>query len=1242
MQKGVQHKFKSLRKNSNKWLLSFSIFLFLGVFSAGEAFASHIVGGELTYRCLGDNRIEIILTVFRDCENALPEADFDDPASVTVFRKTQSGVYNLFTPTINLEGGTTATGQILLFFNGADTLRDPIPTGCLDEELAPDVCVQRAVYRRTITRFPSFRGDLHLVYQRCCRNTLITNIEEPLETGASYRVTLTQEARESCNSAPEIADFPPLFLCRGVPFSIPQGGPDIDGDSIVYSLCAPFEGATMGQPKPQPANPPPYDSVRWITPLYSTLDMLGNPDDPLTIDPQTGVISGTPLINGQFLVGICYEEYREGRFINNFRRDFQLNIRSCDFGPIADFILPEKLCDDSYRFINTSIDANVFEWWVDSGDGPVFFSDEEDPPTYQFPDTGQYFVTLIAGRDTLCFDTLTKPIQITISGLIADFDVVLEECQDSIVLAPVDLSTDSIAEIVKWFWEVDTGDSVLTSTDQAPKWVFYNPLTVDIRLTVTSSDSCTESILKENIKLGIFDFEFVGDTVEICPWEPTRIVLISDPDLMYTWSPERGLDLTNPHDPIVITDSSTLYRVTITDGICEVVDSIMVIIKPVSEIILSDIADSCDLERVVIAEGLVPGSGLWYDDNTYTNVIGQGDTLRIDVPISRRVYFTGIDTISECLIRDSIDLRSFIVNLEYDAKYDFCINEFGEINLNNIDPLDSIIIMWEPNDLIVSDLDQTEITVFSAVPIITTLYFEAFNQFGCELRDSIVVEYHPFEEVSFEFEYTCGDSTVQFFNTSPPGVPILWDFGDGNTSTEDNPVHTYSGEGVYIVTLTSTWFCPDSDTAEIVINFFDISLMDTIIACFGEPVTLNPGGDPGLSYQWSPENLFNDPTEASPTIQVNEDTRITVIIFDPDADTSCIRFDTIDIIVPPPFAISVDPDTIISCTEEQVTLSVDINPSDADVTIVWTNDAGQVVGNTPEIEITTGQSSFYTVTVTDEFGCQLSETIPELFDLFDFNIEVQGEVICAFDTLLIIITGLDPDDEFIIEWADHPSIISGHRSDTLVVFPTESTTYSVAVTNQDGCVRIKSVTVDVRDLSMLINAVADPDEVFKKEESFLFVEGGDPLWTYIWEDTSANPTLSDPTIINPIVTPERTTTYFVTVIDEFGCVARDSVTVEVEVLPCDEPYIFIPNAFSPNDDNENDVLFVNGRHIVDMELIIYNRWGHQVFRSVNQWFGWDGSWRGDEMPPDVYAYHLWVECVCGGTFTKSGNVTLVR
>lgn len=90
------------------------------------------------------------------------------------------------------------------------------------------------------------------------------------------------------------------------------------------------------------------------------------------------------------------------------------------------------------------------------------------------------------------------------------------------------------------------------------------------------------------------------------------------------------------------------------------------------------------------------------------------------------------------------------------------------------------------------------------------------------------------------------------------------------------------------------------------------------------------------------------------------------------------------------------------------------------------------------------------------------------------------------------------------------------------------------------------------------------------------------------------------------------------------------------------PAVFVPNVFSPNGDGNNDVLHVHGKGIAEMQFIIYDRWGEKVFESTDVNTGWDGGLNGKPMNSAVFVYILKGTFVSGDTFSKKGNITLLR
>jgi gliding motility-associated-like protein len=136
--------------------------------------------------------------------------------------------------------------------------------------------------------------------------------------------------------------------------------------------------------------------------------------------------------------------------------------------------------------------------------------------------------------------------------------------------------------------------------------------------------------------------------------------------------------------------------------------------------------------------------------------------------------------------------------------------------------------------------------------------------------------------------------------------------------------------------------------------------------------------------------------------------------------------------------------------------------------------------------------------------------------------------------------------------------------------------------------------------------------------------------------------LDDPFVYNPVATPTETTTYTLTVTNEEGCKAVRQITIYVISPDCREPNIFVPNAFTPNGDGNNDVLYVRSNIIESMEFAIYNRWGQKVFETTEQSIGWDGTYKGQELPNDVFGYYLKAKCFNGEEFFKKGNISLMR
>ena len=346
--------------------------------------ASHIVGGEMNYRCLGGSLYEISLTVFRDCYTA--QATYDNPAAIGIF-----DANNNLRQTVYINRGTVT--QIPPTINQVDQCVK-IPT---------NICIETTTYTRTVN-LPSIPGGYQLVYQRCCRNPTIVNVPNPDNVGATYYAFVPPTSVVTCNSNPVINEWPPVFVCRNQQLTFDHSATDADGDSLVYSLCTPYTSPSSNV-MPQPPFKPPYNNITWKAP-YTQNDPMGGV--PLTIDAN-GQLTGTPTNVGQYVVGVCVSEYRNGVYLSTTKRDFQFNVLNCEkdvVTAIGDYTT--NCLNNEVTFTNNSTGAVSYLW--DFGDTSQDPNDTSTTatPTYTFPGPGNYQVTLIgySGNSVFCNDTV--------------------------------------------------------------------------------------------------------------------------------------------------------------------------------------------------------------------------------------------------------------------------------------------------------------------------------------------------------------------------------------------------------------------------------------------------------------------------------------------------------------------------------------------------------------------------------------------------------------------------------------------------------------------------------------------------------------------------------------------------------------------------------------------------------------------------------------------------------------------
>jgi len=240
-------------------------------------------------------------------------------------------------------------------------------------------------------------------------------------------------------------------------------------------------------------------------------------------------------------------------------------------------------------------------------------------------------------------------------------------------------------------------------------------------------------------------------------------------------------------------------------------------------------------------------------------------------------------------------------------------------------------------------------------------------------------------------------------------------------------------------------------------------------------------------------------------------------------------------------------------------------------------------------------------------------------------------------------------DTFFVVWKDYYPVMARvtNENDPIYCFDDSGTVglqlfayneYDVSVLNmQDiSVLNIGGSYPEVSagpDKELLIDNI--DSRFFKEDTVSLEGKGTAPFFKWYPEDG-----LSCADCPRPIIYPTTTRKYYLTNYDKYGCQAYDSVVVYV-----DKGYhMGIPNIFSPNGDDNNDILWLRGNNISNEGFVmqIWNRYGEMIFESFSQNNGWDGTYKGVPAPAGSYKYYVRATFENGEVGELKGNVSLVR
>ena len=339
------------------------------------------------------------------------------------------------------------------------------------------------------------------------------------------------------------------------------------------------------------------------------------------------------------------------------------------------------------------------------------------------------------------------------------------------------------------------------------------------------------------------------------------------------------------------------------------------------------------------------------------------------------------------------------------------------------------------------------------------------------------------------------------------------------------------------------------------------------------------------------------------------------------------------------------PDQGLTCDDPETDIGINIDISDPNLEYNWTSVEGHFIEDPSQTSLLVNMPGDYILALTNtENGCMDQDTVRINSDISFITPYVSVSNISCFQA----------QDGFIsidsIQGGSAPLsyFLNGEDIGNRNLFTSlEPGIYELLVQDSKGCETL--LTLEIEDKSEttveLINNIEGIGNLIQLGDGVLLEAltniPSEALDTVIWTPDS----LSTKNELEQFIQPFATATYSVTVQDTTGCMASDQMTIFVER----QQDVYIPNAFSPDGDGQNDIFFIfAGQEVREIKkLAVFNRWGEALveltnFQPNDPRFGWDGTYRGQLLNPGIFVYFAEIEMIDGEVVLFKGDVALIR
>lgn len=934
--------------------------------------------------------------------------------------------------------------------------------------------------------------------------------------------------------------------------------------------------------------------------------------------------------------------------------------------PTASFTVPDPAClNETIDLTNTStIDAPFaiasYAWSL--GDG---FTSDLESPSHDYLTFGAYDISLSVISDEGCADDTTVTLDI-FDQPIASFITATENClYEEQLFTNASIILDGAITEYNW----DFGDGEI-SDEESPTHLYDLAATYAISLTVVSDHGCSDdttiTIVKNPIPLASFE-----TTGFICSDETSVFTNMSEVDApglitTYAWDFGDGetAAIESPtHDYASFGTYSVNLTVTTADG-CSDDTTLTIFTVYDAPHAAFNVTDNCIYDETVfenlstVEEGVIESYQWNFGDD-----LESADFEPIHAYETHGIYEVHlmVETENGCTDDTTITLSKFAAPEAIFETTDHCLNlESTFLNSSTIDAPYSIESYdWNFGDGSTSpEINPTHIYLAPGTFDVT---LKVISEEGC--ADSINVALSIFDQpvASFIAEDGCENLPFIIENTSTITlgeiVTFAWNYGDGTAEETATPAHEYEGPGLYPIHLSvvSDHGCTADTTITIERFAAPVADFEAENTCQAEAVFCDNASsiEPPYtiaSYLWEfggdDVSEIEDPSYSYPTFGTK------AILLTVTSENGCSTSMTKSIEVYAMPVVSFSPVVVCSNGDPTVFDNETTIASGDELFWLWTLPSDSITAvEAPIYNFNTEGTYDIELVATSEFGCadSLTQSVVVMgAPIADFVIS--DTTICQFECVdassLSFSLGSSIDS---YEW----STTYGHTGNDenldfcfdMAGSSAESYDIQLVVVDVFGC-------SDTMIKENYITVIPAPEASFYASKEKLTLLDTEVAFTntsinanaYVWNfgDFSDNTTEE-----NPIHEFDNTVgrTYQVTLYaynDDRTCsdTAKQIITIEDELI------YFVPNAFTPDGDNLNNIfkpIFAAGHDPYNYHLSIFNRWGEIIFESYNAEVGWDGTLRQDLVQDGVYVWSIeFKERASGKLIKEQGHVTLLQ